>query len=146
MNGFIPGLTLVSTGTHRVDYIESAEASDMEAKFTAYIAALDVEGGLNVEDITLAAAGDGHTFILAITVSSATNATTDWLEADLDIVRGRFWMGATAEALAEYQEAAIASLLAGSLTRTIANVATGFAGSSKGQRFMAFLAGQFTSA
>lgn len=145
MNGFIAGLALASSDTNRIDYIQAAEASVMQAKFAEYITALIAENSagretpLNVADIAIAGGGDGHTFVLSITVTTATSATTGWAAASLTDVLGVFWMGADENALADYAEPALAQLLASG--NSLTNIAAGIAGASKGTRFMAFMAG-----
>jgi len=143
---FLPGLTADSTETTRYDYIQAAESKVMEVLFAGYIAGLIAENvaraqaqqsALNVADVDIAGGGDGSTFVLRILVTTVL-ADTNWADTDLPAVQGRFWMGSDAEALADYQEAAIASLIdAGTGINT---VAVGHAGSSKGTRFMAFMA------
>jgi hypothetical protein len=144
MNGFIPGLSLASSDVNRVDYIQAAEASVMQAKFAEYITALIAENSgrqtpLNVVDIAIAGGGDGHTFVLSSTVSTVTSATTGWVAASLVDVKGVFWMGADENALADYSEPALVQLLASG--NTFQNIASGIAGAAKGTRFMAFMAG-----
>jgi hypothetical protein len=147
---FIPNLALASTDATRYDYIQSAQSSDMEARFTQKIAELIAENvvrvaaqllPLNISDIDIAGGGDGHTFVvrLLLTTAVAADPGPQWLSASFPFVRARFWMGADAEALSDYQEAAIASLFLGGLTDAVL-CAAGMAGTSKGTRFMAFFA------
>jgi hypothetical protein len=127
------------------EYIQSADATGMEAAFTAAIAAIVAANAkplapqLNVVDVDIAGGGDGHTFVVRFLLSTAP-AALSWTPTVLPKVRGRFWMGSDAEALEAYQEAAIASLRSG--TTQIDKIAVGLAGAAKGTRFMAFIAAE----
>jgi hypothetical protein len=144
---FIQVPTIVPASVVRYDYLQSAEATGplgMEQLFAQYLTDLIAENvgrqtPLNVLDMDIAGGGDGHTFVVRILVSSTapTVTNTGWLAAELVDVRGRFWLGANAEALEAYQEAAIAALRG---SDDIVGVAVGLAGATKGTRFMAFMA------
>lgn len=140
----------ISNATTRYDYIQATEASVMEALFAQYLQNLIAENvarvahslsELNVADVDIAGGGDGHTFVVRILVTSAA-IPVGWSAGSFSNVQGRFWMGSDAEALGDYQEAAIASLTPTGFT--LGSVAVGCSGASKGTRFMAFMAGTVT--
>lgn len=143
---FIEGLDIKSVDLSRYDYIQATEASVMEALFEKYINDLIAENvvraaaqqsQLNVADMDIAGGGDGYTFVVRVLVTTATPAL-GWVSGVLGAVEGRFWMGSDAEALQDYQEAAIASLLP--VGSDLNDIAVGHAGAAKGTRFMAFMA------
>lgn len=142
---FLPStFALLATKTNRYDYLQAAEASVMQTKFAEYITALIAENdqrgesnALGIVDMDIAGGGDGHTFVVRILVSDSTDVV--WAAGALSSVLGVFWMGADAEALADYQEGALASL--STQAPNLIDVAVGLAGGSKGTRFMAFMAG-----
>ena len=141
---FLPSFTFSDTTAIRYQYIQAAEASIMEKLFAQFLTDLIAENQglqvpLGVADMDIAGGGDGHTFVVRLLVTNAPTGT-GWNSTVLTNVKGRFWMGADAEALQEYQEAAIASLKKAN-SSTI-NVAVGLAGAAKGTRFMAFMAAQ----
>lgn len=124
----------------------------MQANFAAYLQALIAENtsragqqpplpALNVADVDIAGGGDGHTFVVRIllTTNASAGGSDGWAANDLADVMVNFWMGASAEALADYQEGALAALTAG--TQDVQQIAVGCAGSAKGTRFMAFIGG-----
>jgi len=148
---FIGNSVEITTGTgQRYDYLQASEAAEMQKLFDKYMVDLAAENGgretpFNIVDIDISGAGDGFTFVLRILLSTTTNAT-GWTDSNIDSgsVAARFWMGSDAEALSDYQEAAIASLLAPPApSSTLGNIAVGLAGGSKGTRFMAFLGGVY---
>jgi hypothetical protein len=142
-----------STEESRYDYIQSAEAAGMEKLFAQKIIALIVENTarvaaskspFNILDCDIAGGGDGHTFVVRFLLSTAqANPGFGWNSTFLSAVQARCWMGSDAEALGDYQEAAIASLSKAdppNTTVTLQALCAGTAGASKGTRFMAFLA------
>jgi len=131
----------------RYDYLQATEAAVMEKLFAQYILDLIAENAarvahgqpeLNVADLDIAGGGDGHTFVVRILVTSA-QPPLGWAAGALTNVQARFWMGSDAEALQDYQEAAIASLTPTGFV--LSSIAVGLSGAAKGTRFMAFMAG-----
>jgi len=92
---------------------------------------------LCVADAGLAGGGDGHTFVLALLLTT-DEPVAGWLPADVPSVVGVFWVGGEAEALGDYQEAAIAQLKAAA-SSALTKVIVGHAGGAD-QRFMGFIA------
>ena len=146
---FIPELQILRSDFARYDYIQANESPVMEGLFASYMQNLIAEnaaraqGGkplLNVVDIGID--GGGDTFIVRILVTTAA-AALGWAASVLPTVQARFWMGGDAEALGDYQEAAIASLRKQGYD--LEDVAAGLAGAAKGARFMAFIAAAGTS-
>lgn len=140
---FLPSVSIGVGDYVRYDYLQATEAAVMERLFAKYVADLIAENvplpdeqKRNLIDMDIAGGGDGHTFSVRLLVSTAT-PVTGWTSAMLPAVSANFWMGSDAEALSDYQEAAIAALRT---SHVINNIAVGLSGASKGTRFMAFMA------
>jgi len=141
---FLPSVSIGVSDYVRYDYLQATEAAVMEKLFAQYVAGLVAENvplptnqKRNVIDMDISGGGDGHTFVVRILVSTTSNAATSWSYNVLPGVKGSFWMGSDAEALSDYQEAAIAALR---MNNSIESIAVGLAGAAKGTRFMAFMA------
>jgi len=90
---------------------------------------------LSVVDVGLSSSGDVFAFHFFL----CDHTEGEWEAEELERVTAKFWLGADAEALSEYQESAIAALRNGA-TR-ISSMTMGVSGSGRTTRFMAFVAG-----
>ncbi len=126
----------------QVLFIESADPVDLQDKVNAAIGALDTQSSV-ITNITLAGAGDGHTFVVLVEVSEPAG-TTSGLGAGSQqgslVTQVRCYLGGSDEELvkARLGAAVPAPVVTGDppITVPYALVDEQVAGGAKGQRFM----------
>lgn len=122
-------------------FVQAATAPEMQSLMTAALAAIADAGAGNVIGITLAGAGDGHTFVTDIQVSSESS----FYEASN--LRVGCYLAGTAEELAVARTSVLAALLAetppfgGAVLDLIDEM---LVGSSKGTQFMGMIVAFWT--
>ena len=149
---FLDQNLIFEPGTQRYEYIQSADAENMGAKFKALIAAIVVENAarqaaqpqklqFNIYDCDIAGGGDGHTFIVKLLLSTQVTEgdLIGWEAENLSMLEATFWLSSTDEALRIAADSVLTTFLNG--VEELALPAVGFAGAAKGTRFMGMLAG-----
>ncbi len=117
-------------------FVQAATAPEMQSLMTAALAAIATAGEGNVIGITLAGAGDGHTFVTNIQVSG----NSQFYEADS--LRIGCYLAGTGEDLAVARAPVLAAMLAeappfqGAVQDLIDEMVVG---SSKGTQFMGMI-------
>lgn len=131
----------------RTDFIQGSAPEQLERAFEQKIAALVEENAersasdklpLGVIDVGLSSVGTD--FICHLVLSDRLKEDpVSWTPDALPAVVARFWMGADAEALGDYQEAAIAAARGG---KSLRRIAMGVAGLGRMSTVVAFIAGE----
>lgn len=118
--------TIASSAARTQKYFQSSSPDDLQTAINAYlIALLGPSPAQAVSSITLAGAGDGHTFVVLIESAAATDVNGGFVNCAT-----QFYIAADAEELAVARSA----VSAGIATNPLADEQ--LAGSSKGTQFM----------
>jgi hypothetical protein len=136
------GTSLVSTLLVPA-FVQAATAPELQALMTAALAQIASDDDGNVIGVNLAGAGDGHTFVAEINVSSAPLGTS----YEASDMRASCYLAGTAEELAVARVPVLAAMAAETPPRDGASltfVDEMVVGSSKGTQFMGMIIGQWT--
>lgn len=118
--------TIASSAARTQRYFQSASPEDLQKAINDYLASiLGPSPAVAVSNITLAGAGDGHTFVVLIESALGTEVNGGFLNCTT-----RFYIAADAEELAVARSA----VSAGIATNPLADEQ--LAGASKGTQFM----------
>jgi len=122
-------------------FVQAATAPEMQALMTAALAAIALAAEGNVIGITLAGAGDGHTFVTEIEISSNS------IVYEADRLRVGCYLAGTGEDLAVARAPVLAALLTeappfqGAELNLLDEMVVG---SAKGTQFMGMIVGLWT--
>ena len=128
----------------RTQFVQGATAEDLESRINAAIAAVGITQ--LITNITLAGAGDGHTFVATVESADPGDISAGGLAGatSVPILAARCFLAATAESLQIARSAVVPPAPVPNPplpTVSYASIDTQIAGAAKGTRFMAFMAG-----